>query len=124
MNQKIFAVVALALTFSMLAAISFNTIVAYAQNATNMTGMAAKKTTLHLVPEHESLQQLRDEIRSNHPLLAAIADKIETMDERETLKYTIGVDIVANMLKLHAKQLIMNQTSGNQTMPGNQTATP
>ena len=112
MNQKIFAVVALALTFSMLAAISFNTIVAYAQNATNMTGMAAKKTTtLHLVPEHESLQQLRDEIRSNHPLLAAIADKIETMDERETLKYTLGVQIVEDLLKMHAAELIINQTA-------------
>jgi hypothetical protein len=33
------------------------------------------------MPEHESAQQIRDEIRSNHPLLAAIADKIQTMDE-------------------------------------------
>ena len=111
MNQKIFAVVALALTFSMLAAISFNTIVAYAQNATNMTGMAAKKTTIHVVPEHETLQQIRDEIRSNHPLLAAIADKIETMDERETLKYTLGVQIVEDLLKMHAAELIINQTA-------------
>ena len=46
------------------------------------------------------------------------------MDAKDTLKYTIGVDIVANMLKLHAKQLMMNQTAGNQTMSGNQTATP
>ena len=112
MNQKIFAVVALALTFTMLAAISFNTIVAYAQNATNMTGMAAQKNiTLHLVPEHESAEQIRDEIRSNHPLLAAIADKIQTMDERETLKYTVGMEIVTDLLKMHAAQLIINQTA-------------
>ena len=112
MNQKIFAVVALALTFSMLAAISFNTIVAYAQGNTNMTGMAAQKNiTLHLVPEHESAQQIRDEIRSNHPLLAAIADKIQTMDERETLKYTLGVEIVSDLLKMHAEDLIRNQTA-------------
>ena len=39
MNQKIFAIIALALTFSMLLAISFNTIVAYAQGNTNMTGI-------------------------------------------------------------------------------------
>ncbi len=69
------------------------------------------------------ITQLRDQVRSQHPLLAAISDKIQTMDVKDTLKYTIGVDIVANMLKLHAKQLIMNQTAGNQTMPGNQTAT-
>ena len=48
MNQKIFAVVAVALTFSILAAISFNSMAAYAQNATNMTGMAAQKTTIHV----------------------------------------------------------------------------
>ena len=37
------------------------------------------------------------------------------MDAKDTLKYTIGVDIVTNMLKSHAMQLIMNQTAGNQT---------
>ncbi len=76
--------------------------------------MAGKKVTLHLVPEHESLQQLRGEIRSNHPLLAAIADKIETMDERDTLKYTLGVQIVEDLLKMHAAQIILNQTAGSQ----------
>jgi len=111
MNQKNFAVVAVALTFSILAAISFNTIAAYAQGA-NMTGMAAvKNTTIHLVPEHETAEQIRDEIRSNHPLLAAITDQIETMDERETLKYTIGVEIVSDLLKMHALELIVNQTA-------------
>jgi hypothetical protein len=63
------------------------------------------------VPEHESAQQIRDEIRSNHPLLAAIADKIQTMDERETLKYTLGVEIVSDLLKMHAEDLIRNQTA-------------
>ena len=111
MNQKNFAVVAVGLTFSILAAISFNTIAAYAQGA-NMTGMAAvKNTTIHLVPEHETAEQIRDEIRSNHPLLAAITDQIETMDERETLKYTIGVEIVSDLLKMHALELIINQTA-------------
>jgi hypothetical protein len=98
----------------LLAAISFNSMAAYAQNATNMTGMAAKSTTIHVVPEHESAEQIRDEIRSNHPLLAAIADQIETMDERETLKYTLGVEIVADMLKMHAAEIILNQTAGSQ----------
>jgi hypothetical protein len=69
------------------------------------------------------ITQLRDQVRSQHPLLAALADKIQTMDAKDTLKYTIGADIVANMLKLHARELIMNQTAGNQTS-GNQTATP
>ena len=56
--------------------------------------------------------------------MLAIADKIQTMDAKDTLKYTIGVDIVTNMLKSHAMQLIMNQTAGNQTATpaaGNQT---
>jgi len=63
------------------------------------------------VPEHETAEQIRDEIRSNHPLLAAITDQIETMDERETLKYTIGVEIVSDLLKMHALGLIVNQTA-------------
>ena len=50
-----------------------------------------------------------------HPLLAAIADKIQTMDARETLKYTLGVEIVADMLKAHAAELIINRTAGSQT---------
>ena len=52
------------------------------------------------------LNQLRDQVRSQHPLLAAIADQIQTMDERDTLKYTIGVDIIAEMLDLHARELL------------------
>ncbi|HEU4823924.1 MAG TPA: hypothetical protein VFS97_10915 [Nitrososphaeraceae archaeon] len=104
----------------LLAAISFNSMAAYAQGGANMTGGAnvtgMKSTTIHVVPEHESLQQIRDEIRSNHPLLAAIADKIQTMDERETLKYTLGVEIVADMLKAHAAQLIINRTAGSQSI--------
>jgi hypothetical protein len=78
--------------------------------------------TMSVIPI--DITQLRDQIRSQHPLLAAISDKIQTMDLKDTLRYTAGVDIVASMLKLHANQLMMNQTAGNQTMPGNQTATP
>ena len=101
----------------LLAAISFNSMAAYAQGGANMTGMAAQKsTTIHVVPEHESEEQIRDEIRSNHPLLAAIADQIQTMDARETLKYTLGVEIVADLLKMHALDLIMNRTAGSQSI--------
>jgi hypothetical protein len=52
------------------------------------------------------LNHLRDEVRSHHPLLAAIADQIQTMDVRDTLMYTKGVDVVAEMLDLHARQLL------------------
>jgi hypothetical protein len=48
MNQKIFTVVAMALTFSILTAISFNTIAAYAQGGANMTGMAAQKAQQYM----------------------------------------------------------------------------
>ena len=37
------------------------------------------------------------------------------MDAKDTLKYTIGVGIVDDMLKLHAKTLIVNQIASNQT---------
>jgi hypothetical protein len=67
------------------------------------------------------LNQLRDEIRSQHPLLAAISDKIQTMDERDTLKYTIGVDIVADMLDLHARQLLQLPLEEHVMPAGNQT---
>ena len=46
-----------------------------------------------------------------HSLFAAIADEIQTMDERETLKYTMGVAIIADLLKMHATELIINQTA-------------
>ena len=115
--MKRYITVVTATAMFLLAAISFNSLAAYAQGGANMTGMAAQKsTTIHVVPEHESAQQIRDEIRSNHPLLAAIADKIQTMDERETLKYTLGVEIVADLLKMHAAELIINRTAGSQSI--------
>jgi hypothetical protein len=105
--------------FLLAAAISFNSMAAYAQGGANMTGMASQKsTTIHVVPEHESTEQIRDEISSNHPLLVALADKIQTMDERETLQYTLGLEIVADLLKMHAAELVINQTADSQsTMP-------
>ena len=112
MKRNTIMVTAAATAMFLLAAISFNSMMAYAQDGANMTGMAAQKsTTIHVVPEHESAEQIRDEIRSNHPLLAALADQIQTMDERETLNYTVGVAIVADLLKMHAAELIINQTA-------------
>ena len=46
------------------------------------------KSTSLVIPV--DLNHLRDEVRSHHPLLAAIADQIQTMDVRDTLKYTKG----------------------------------
>ena len=100
----------------LLAAISFNSMAAYAQGGANTDMTAQKSTTIHVVPEHESEEQIRDEIKSNHPLLAALADKIQTMDERELLNYTLGVEIVADLLKKHAGELIINQTAGSQSI--------
>ena len=39
-----------------------------------------------------------------------------TMGARETLKYTLGVEIVSDMLKMHAMDLIMNRTAGSQSV--------
>jgi hypothetical protein len=104
----------------LLAAISFNSIAAYAQGGANMTGMmpqtSPENQIIHVVPEHESAEQIRNEIRSNHPLLAAVADQIETMDARETLRYMLGVEIVTDLLKMHSLDLIINQTAGSQSI--------
>ena len=110
-------IIVIATVTFLLASISFNSMAAYAQGGSNMTGVEAQKNTvIHVVPEHESAQQIRDEVRSNHPLLAAIADKIQTMDEPETLKYTLGLEIVADLLKMHAAELSINQTAGSQSI--------
>jgi hypothetical protein len=106
------------------AVISFNSMTtAYAQGGTNMTGTSPDNQTMQVVPIITSKKavaidanQIRDEIRSNHPLLAAIADRIQTMDARETLKYTLGVEIVSDLLKMHAMDLIMNRTAGSQSV--------
>jgi hypothetical protein len=109
--------------FLVAAAISFNSMTAYAQGGANMTGISPDNQTMQVVPIITSKKavtidanQIRDEIRSNHPLLAAIADRIQTMDARETLKYTLGVEIVSDMLKMHAMDLIMNRTAGSQSV--------
>jgi hypothetical protein len=87
------------------------------QNQTTPVNLT--KSTSLVIPV--DLNHLRDEVRSHHPLLAAIADQIQTMDVRDTLMYTKGVDVVAEMLDLHARQLLdlpleehvepMNQTN-------------
>ena len=83
----------------------------------NQTMIQHPKNDYYIASEISAndITQLRDEVRSNYPLLDAIADRIQTMDARETLRYTIGVEIVADLLQSHAAQLIMNQTAGNQT---------
>jgi hypothetical protein len=110
--------------FLVASVISFNSMTAYAQGGANMTGTSPENQTIqhpkkdyYIASEITAIDitQLRDEIRSNYPLLAAIADRTQTMDVRETLKYTLGVEIVADLLKLHNAQLIANQTAGSQT---------
>jgi len=51
-----------------------------------------------------------------YALLAAIVDKIQTIDERETLKYTLGLEIVTDLLKMHAAELVINQTAGTHSI--------
>lgn len=122
MKIHIKTVTAATAMFLVAAVVSFNSMTAYAQGGANMTGTTPDNQTMQVVPIITSKQavaidanQLRDEIRSNHPLLAAIADQIQTMDARETLKYTLGVEIVSDMLKMHAMDLIMNRTAGSQS---------
>ena len=122
MKIHIKTVTAATAMFLVAAVVSFNSMTAYAQGGANMTGTSPDNQTMQVVPIITSKQavaidanQIRDEIRSNHPLLAAIADQIQTMDARETLKYTLGVEIVSDMLKMHAMDLIMNRTAGSQS---------
>jgi hypothetical protein len=123
MKTHVKTVTAATAMFLVAAVISFNSMTVYAQGGANMTGTSPDNQTMQVVPIITSKQavaidanQLRDEIRSNHPLLAAIGDRIQTMDARETLKYTLGVEIVADMLKMHAMDLIMNRTAGSQSV--------
>ena len=122
MKIHIKTVTAATAMFLVAAVVSFNSMTAYAQGGANMTGTSPDNQTMQVVPIITNKQavaidanQIRDEIRSNHPLLAAIADQIQTMDARETLKYTLGVEIVSDMLKMHAMDLIMNRTAGSQS---------
>ena len=123
MKIHIKTVTAATAMFLVAAVVSFNSMTAYAQGGANMTGTSPDNQTMQVVPIITNKKavaidanQIRDEIRSNHPLLAAIADKIQTMDARETLKYTLGVEIVSDMLKMHAMDLIMNRTAGSQSV--------
>ena len=112
MNLKNFAIITATAMF-LVAVFSFNSMGAFAQGGGNITGQAqTPKAIIHITPEHENAQQIRDEVRSNHPLLSAVADKIQTMDAQETLKYTIGLEVVSDLLKMHALDLITNQTGG------------
>ena len=51
----------------------------------------------------------RDKVKS--PIVCSDSRRVQTMDERETLKYTMGVAIIADLLKMHATELIINQTA-------------
>jgi hypothetical protein len=45
-----------------------------------------------------------------------VADQTQTMDARETLRYTLCVEIVADLLKKHAFDLVVNQTAAGQSI--------
>jgi hypothetical protein len=116
MNNKMTLGIAMMLIASLsVALLSISSKVAIAQTSPENQTMQAMPTLESTKITAIDISSLRDQVRSQHPLLAAIADKIQTMDARDTLKYTVGVDIVADMLRLHAQQLVMNQTAGSQT---------
>ena len=120
MNNKMKLGIAMMLLTASLSVVLLSTPskVATAQTSPeNQTMIQHPKKDYYIASEIEEIDitQLRDEIRSNYPLLDAIANRIETMDATETLRYTIGVEIVDDLLQAHSAQLIMNQTAGNQT---------
>jgi hypothetical protein len=92
-------------------------------------GIPSKGAIAQISPENQTMStlgstemvpidtQIRDLVRSNHPLLAALADKIPTMDASETLRYTVGVEIIADLLRLHAMELSINQTGSQSAIP-------
>jgi hypothetical protein len=120
MNDKMKLGIAMMLLTASLSVVLLSTPskVAIAQlSPENQTMIQHPKKDYYIASEVTAIDitQLRDEIRSNYPLLDAIADRIQTMDANETLRYTIGVEIVSDLLQSHAAQLVMNQTAGNQT---------
>jgi len=59
------------------------------QENQTMQAMPTNQTKVTKLVIPISIAQLRDQIRSNHPLLAAIAYRIQTMDIKDTLKYSL-----------------------------------
>jgi hypothetical protein len=116
MNNKMKLGIAVMLTASLtVALLSIPSKVVVAQAPPENQTMQTMPTQMEGTEMISIDTQLRELVRSNHPLLADIADRIQTMDAQETLRYTLGVEIVADMLKIHAGELIMNQTASSQT---------
>ena len=80
--------------------------VAIAQTSPQNQTMPANVTKSTRIVIPIGITQLRDQIRSQSSATAPIADKIQTLDAKDTLKYDIGVGIVSDMLKAHAEQLL------------------
>jgi hypothetical protein len=116
MNNKMNLGIAMMLTASLtVALLSIPSKIAIAQIPPENQTMQAMPPQMEGTEMMSIDTQLRELVRSNHPLLADIADRIQTMDAQETLRYTLGIEIVADMLKIHAGDLILNQTAGSQT---------
>jgi uncharacterized protein YjgD (DUF1641 family) len=60
-----------------------------------------------------------DKFRSEHPVFAAVLDKVTSMDASQTLKAIIGANALERILDSHAKNILQNQTGSIQstTMP-------
>jgi hypothetical protein len=63
----------------------------------------------------EILQQKITEMKTKHPMLADMLDKIQTMTLEETVKNIIGVMGLQHLLMTHAKNLVEGKAMGNQT---------
>jgi hypothetical protein len=105
-NKKILGIAMMLIALLSVGLLTILSGVAIAQTSPQNQTMPVNltKSTSLMIPV--DLNQLMDEVRSQYPLLATIADQIQTMDARDTLKSTIGVHVVDEMLDLHARQLL------------------
>ena len=45
-------------------------------------------------------------LKAEHPILAAASDKIQSMDEAQTLKAIVGVHVLERILLAHGRNLV------------------
>jgi uncharacterized membrane protein len=56
-----------------------------------------------------------DKFRSEHPVFAAVLDKVTSMDASQTLKAILGAKALERILDSHAQNILQNQTGSMQS---------
>jgi hypothetical protein len=96
------------------------------QNATATTTPLTTNTTTTVTPQtDETMMMTEDMIRakisqlkSEHPVLAAVFDKVQSMDAAQTLRALIGTRILERILEAHGMNMLRFENfTMNPTLP-------